>query len=81
VEDYSGCTSLAFSNSGRVLFTSYKNEVIRSWDIFTEREAGTKFGESSHTKDILALSLSDDGKTLISAGKDGKIFGWELNSK
>ena len=53
LEDYSGCTSLAFSNSGRVLFTSYKNEIIRPWDILREKEAGNRFGETqAHTKDI-----------------------------
>lgn len=34
--------------------------------------------ENMHTKAILSLCLLDDMKTLISAGKDKKIYIWNI---
>ena len=33
--DFEGIQEVAFSNSGRLLFTAYKNTKIKIWDVFT----------------------------------------------
>jgi WD40 repeat protein len=72
---YEGIQSLAFSNSGRLLFSAEKNNKIRVWDVLTERKISTITGQ--HKDTIRSLSLSYDGSTLASAGKDGIVTLWE----
>ena len=66
--------SLAFSNSGRLLFSSYNNNNIKVWDVLRERKLTQLKGQ--HKEAIKSISLSYDGSTLVSAGKDGLITLW-----
>jgi guanine nucleotide-binding protein G(I)/G(S)/G(T) subunit beta-1 len=66
--------SLAFSSSGRLLFSSYNNNKIKIWDILTEKKAGQLVG--THKDVVKSISLSLDGTTLASGGKDGIITTW-----
>ncbi len=69
--------SLAFSNSGRLLFSSYNNNHIKVWDVLQETKVTQLKG--SHKEAIKSLSLSYDGGTLVSAGKDGVVTIWGNN--
>jgi U3 small nucleolar RNA-associated protein 13 len=66
---------LAFSNSGRLLFSSYNNNSIKVWDVLTEKKLSQMKGQ--HKEAIRSISLSYDGATLISAGKDGVLTIWQ----
>jgi U3 small nucleolar RNA-associated protein 13 len=66
--------SLAFSNSGRLLFSSYNNNNIKVWDVLREKKLTQLKGQ--HKEAIKSISLSYDGSTLVSAGKDGLITLW-----
>lgn len=81
-EDYAGVTSMSFSKSGRLLFTAYQTNYVRVWDLLTEKWV-CEFGRLEHASSIIkSISMSEDGQTLLSAGKDGKINKWVFgNSK
>lgn len=67
----------ALSSDGKTLVTASKGEAIKVFDVledgFKERASLKK-----HTKKVRALSLSADGRYLVSAGSDGRILFWEL---
>ena len=65
---------MVFSNSGRFLFSSYFNNKIKAWDTLYEIKVSQMSG--SHKDAIKSLSMSFDGSTLVSAGKDGMITLW-----
>jgi WD40 repeat protein len=65
--------SLAFSNSGRLVFSSYNNNKIKIWDVLNE----TKVNQMENNKEaIKTISMSLDGSTLVSGSKDGVITLW-----
>jgi guanine nucleotide-binding protein G(I)/G(S)/G(T) subunit beta-1 len=71
--------SMCFSKSGRLLFAAYNTNCIRVWDLLTEQKVGTL--QSQHETEaakvtMRSISLSDEGSTLLSAGKDGRILKW-----
>ena len=69
--DFEGVQEVAFSNSGRLLFAAYKNTKLKVWDTFTGLKAQQIDGY--HKKTLNSISLSCDGATLASVGKDGVI--------
>jgi guanine nucleotide-binding protein G(I)/G(S)/G(T) subunit beta-1 len=71
--------SMCFSKSGRLLFAAYNTNKIKIWDMLTEQKVG-EMGEP-HKDVIRSISLSEDGQTLISAGKDGVVNKWQYESK
>ena len=71
---YESVQSLAFSPSGRLLFSSYNNNNIKVWDVLQERKVSQMQG--SHKEAVKSLALSADGATLVTAGKDGIITLW-----
>lgn len=73
---FESITSLAFSKSNRVLFSSTKSTVIRVWDVMKEEKINQI--DSGHTDAIKTLSLSSEGSTLASGAKDGIAQFWNL---
>jgi len=67
---------MEFSKSGRLLFSSYSNNTIKLWDILSEEKVG-EFGGQQHQDVVRSISLSEDGSTLISSGKDGLVSLWQ----
>ena len=63
-----------FSNSGRLLFSSYNNHTMKVWDVLKERKVTQMKG--AHNNAIRSVSLSYEGSTLVSAGKDGVLTIW-----
>ena len=74
---FESVTAMEFSKSGRLLFSAHNTNKIKVWDVLTEKNLGT-FGSKEHTGVVRSLSLSEDGMTLLSAGKDGLIHKWQL---
>ena len=66
--------SLVFSNSGRLLFSSYNNHTMKVWDVIKERKVTQMKG--AHKDAVRSISLSYEGGTLVSAGKDGVLTIW-----
>ena len=73
-QGFESVQSLVFSNSGRFLFSSYFNNKIKVWDTLTETKVSEMTG--THKDAIKGLSVSFDGSSLVSAGKDGIITLW-----
>ena len=67
-----GLKGIQFSNSGRLIFAAYNSNVIKVWDILQEKRVGGRVSGAS-TNVIKSISLSMDGRTLLSASKDGRI--------
>ena len=74
-QGYESVQSLAFSNSGRLLFSSYNNNKVKVWDVLQERKIAQL--EGMHKEAVKSVALSSDGATLVSAGKDGIITLWQ----
>lgn len=64
-----------YSKSGRLLFAAYNTNMIKVWDMLTEQKVG-EMGKEHHMDVIRSICLSEDGTTLLSAGKDGLINKW-----
>ncbi|KAJ6242611.1 guanine nucleotide-binding protein beta g protein beta [Anaeramoeba flamelloides] len=68
-----GTTSLDFSCSGRLLFTSYDDNLIRVWDVLKQKLHSVL---NKHSSRVSRLSVSYDGSALCSAGWDKNIYVW-----
>ncbi len=89
-----GIESLAFNAEGSCLFTGDRAGVIRSWDIepgsgrfvdsvIVQGSASpgpepTGRNWAAHEGRVYALSLQNDGGSILSAGADGRIIRWDL---
>jgi WD40 repeat protein len=68
--------SLAFSTDGKRLVSGCGNEDHRAhlWEV----ETGKHLAEfKGHRSDVLAVCLSANGKTVIAAGRDGRVLLWD----
>jgi RNA polymerase sigma factor (sigma-70 family) len=69
---------LAFSADGKTLATAEgPARTVKLWDVETGKERKTLEG---HTKNVLAVALSPDGKTLASSGGDGQVKLWDVGT-
>lgn len=68
---------LAFSPNGETLASRYRHWVVL-WDTKTGKELGQL---KEHTKEILGLAFSPDGKLLASCSKDGSVILWDVATR
>jgi RNA polymerase sigma factor (sigma-70 family) len=66
--------SMALSPDGKTVALGTSGKTIRLWDADTGEEKTA--GPQSHDTAVTCLTVSPDGKTLISAGNDGHIL-WD----
>jgi WD40 repeat protein len=64
----------AFSPDGRQAARA-EGRVIRLWDVASGQPVADFKG---HTSDVTAIAFSDDGKTLVSGGRDGTLRVWNV---
>jgi WD40 repeat protein len=70
---------VVFSQDGKILATAGFDGTIRLWDPATGAEIATLAG---HRLQIIAITLSPDGKQLISSSdEEGRVLVWDLESK
>jgi RNA polymerase sigma factor (sigma-70 family) len=69
---------MALSPDGRTVATGagYKESCVRIWDVETGAE---RFADAGH-RAAATLSLSADGRTLISRGGEGCVIHWDLRT-
>lgn len=73
----SSVTSVAFSHSGRILFSGYENENSPiAWDVVAPEENMIARLASKHTRKISSLGVSAKGHALASASWDNTIRIW-----
>ncbi|XP_001607842.2 cilia- and flagella-associated protein 52 [Nasonia vitripennis] len=70
------CTSLYFSYDGRMLVSAWNDGIIRA---FTPQTGRLIFAIlHAHVKAVSAITLTKDGKRIISGGCDGQVRVWEV---
>lgn len=69
-KDTSLVTSLTFSKSGRFLFSSHDDPIIRVWDALKGEKVGQLKGHSDH---VNSLDMSPDGLALASGSWDNSV--------
>jgi WD40 repeat protein len=76
--DRFGCRSLAFSPDGKYLFAALGRGVPR-WDL--GRKPGRNATEyTGHSDIVSSVSVSPDGRSLLSGGFDGTVRLWDVQA-
>jgi hypothetical protein len=73
--------AVAISTDGRWLLTGSRDKTVRIWEVATETAVSTLQG---HSEAISAVSCSQDGRHVLSAGGDGlRLWGvsWDLRHR
>ncbi len=71
--------AVAFGPSGSVVYAGGVDRSIRAWEL--QGEGGTPLKSVfAHDAAVLRLSVSADGKTLVSTGEDRDVKVWDLPS-
>lgn len=68
-------TSLSFSKSGRLMFTSYEDKKIIVWDTLTAKVAQTLSG---HENSVSHVQVSPDGCAIVSGSWDTTLRIWAV---
>ncbi len=75
---YSPISDIAMRKDGHLVASTARSDPdIALWDVSTGTPCGRLTG---HGNGILALTMLPDGKTLVSAGQDKLIIGWDLGA-
>lgn len=73
----SRAVSLVWGHDLQTLYVGGGNGIINAWNLKSQEKLGSFDG---HTESVLALTLSSDGKYLISASRDKSIKIWDVSN-
>ncbi|XP_058791457.1 cilia- and flagella-associated protein 52 [Phymastichus coffea] len=73
------CTSLGFSCDGRMLLSAWNDGIVRAFAPQTGRLLFAIL--NAHVKAVSAVTLTRDGKRIISGGCDGQVRVWEIGPR
>jgi WD40 repeat protein len=65
---------VAFSPDGSLVLSGGKDNVLKLWDLASEREIRSFSG---HAGSIMSVSFSPNGKMIVSASADGTVRLWD----
>lgn len=68
---------LAFSPDGSMLVSGGQDNVLKVWDLTSDRVEATLRGHASHVRDCV---FTPDGKRVLSAGRDQVVKLWQLDT-
>jgi WD40 repeat protein len=69
--------AVVFSPDKLFVASAGDDQVVRIFDLATGREVNDLVG---HTRPVLALAYSPDGKTIVTASEDGLVKLWASDS-
>jgi WD40 repeat protein len=69
--------SVAFSPDGKLVASGDKNGMLRVWDVTT---GGLQQQWQGHSGAVCGLAFVSGQASLISAGEDGQLKGWEVGT-
>lgn len=67
---------VAFSTDGQHLATACTDRVVRVWPCDATRDPVTLHG---HESEVWSVAWAPDGRSLVSAGRDGLVLQWEVS--
>lgn len=71
-------TALAFGPQENLVVSGSWDGTVRLWEKGLSRRQGTDTLQTTGT--TLILAVSQDGKIIVSAGRDGNIIGWDVSN-
>ncbi len=80
IRGHPSCAALSFDGHTALIGGrhSYKSAHVKPWMLSVGVESGTRFWESAdHSRRILSVALSSDGKMALSADEAGVTRGWD----
>jgi WD40 repeat protein/mono/diheme cytochrome c family protein len=69
---------LAVSKDGKLLATAGGDNLVKIWDLETQKEIGRLEG---HTTQVLALEFNADATQLVTGGADQHVKLWDIKAK
>lgn len=69
------CMSLSFSNNGKYFVTGGSEQAIKIWDAVSGKLISEGRG---HSGCVNTVTFSADDRQVISGGRDGNIFVWNI---
>src|SRR4051812_2310242 len=68
--------SCRFDPAGRFVFAGAEDDSVQRWDLNSDPAKAKPVSFAAHDGWVFALAVSNDGKTLLSGGTDGKLIWW-----